>query len=73
MENTFVITEDKKILVQVSDKNCQFGFYLCDGDQAWPGGFGISNEWTAISKDDPKITKEDHDRLDWILEQEIGQ
>ena len=45
---TYVRTNTGRILVQVPDET-EFGFSLCDGEQSWPGGFGIASDWTAIS------------------------
>jgi len=68
MNATYVITNKNQILVQAADDDSQFGFSLHDDDQTWPGGLGIAAEWTAIDRDDPRITPEDHARLDWLLD-----
>ena len=36
----YVKTDTGEWLVKLVDDNAQFGFYLCDDDQSWPGGFG---------------------------------
>lgn len=65
----YVITKDGSVYVQVPTENNQWGFEICDDDQAWAGGIGIGGEWTAISSDDPRITDADRDRLQWILDE----
>lgn len=64
----YVITSDNTVLLQVRDDDSRWGFYLCDDDQSWDGGFGIASQWSIVSDDDPRITPEDHERLDHILE-----
>lgn len=64
----YVITGDGTILVQVPNDN-QWGFMLCDDDQTWDGGFGVASEWEPIANDDPRITDEDRERLQWILDE----
>jgi len=68
-QSGFVITDNGTILVQISDPTASSGFYLADDDQTWDGGFGVAQNWEMISYDDPRITNEDHERLDWLLEE----
>lgn len=67
MDRTFVVTDKGTVLVQVEDAASEFGFYLADDDQTWPGGFGVATRWESVSESDPRITADDHDRLDWLL------
>lgn len=62
----YVVSESGLILLQVPDDN-RWGFYLCDDDQSWDGGFGVSSSWEAIGDDDPRITEDDRERLADIL------
>jgi hypothetical protein len=64
----YVLTDKGDILVQVPEDN-QHGFSLCSDDQTWPGGFGIAQSWEALKDDDPRITADDHENMDWILDQ----
>lgn len=48
---SYVRTDNGTALVQVPDDN-PHGFYLCDDEQSWDGGFGIANGWTLISAAD---------------------
>lgn len=63
----YVVTDTGSILVQHPDEN-QWGFSLCDDEQSWPGGIGVAGEWTAIAPDDPRITDDDRERLQWMLD-----
>lgn len=64
----YVIDNHGNILVQIPDDN-QWGFSLCDGESTQPGGFGFSaKEWTLLSDDDPRITDEVRESLQWILD-----
>lgn len=56
------------ILLQLPDDN-QWGFVLADDDQSWPGGFGIASEWEALEDTDPRITHEDRERLQYLLDE----
>lgn len=56
------------IFVYAPDRESRWGFALYDDDQTFDGGFGCG-EWEFAAPDDPRITAEDHDRLDWVLEQ----
>lgn len=64
----YVITEDGSILLQIPCESSRWGFYLCDEDESWDGGLGVASDWEALKFDDPRITPEDHERLDWCLE-----
>jgi hypothetical protein len=63
----YVITESGLVLLQVPDDS-RWGFHLCDDDQSWDGGFGVASSWEAVRDDDPRITEEDRERLEPILE-----
>jgi hypothetical protein len=59
-------------LVQVSDQDSRWGFYLASDDQTWDGGFGAlpnGAEWEAVSLDE--VPPEVQERLSWILD-EVG-
>lgn len=64
----YVLTDDGLILVQVPDPDSRWGFYLADDDQSWDGGFGIAGKWELLSADDPRISADDHERLDFMLD-----
>lgn len=67
----FVLTNRNEILVQIEDEKSEFGFYLADEEMSYDGGFGSgATTWQVIEKDDPRITDELHERLDWLLEDE---
>jgi len=34
--------------LRLVETDSQFGFYLCDDDQAWDGGFGIAESWEVV-------------------------
>jgi len=64
----FVLHEKAGILLQLPAEN-QHGFILADDDQTWPGGFGLGNaSWECLANDDPRITDEDRERLEWMLD-----
>jgi hypothetical protein len=65
---TWVITDNGTILIQRPANN-QWGFELASDDQTWPGGFGIAQSWEAIPDDDPRITDEDRDTLQWLFDE----
>jgi hypothetical protein len=62
----YVVTEGGTVLLQVPCDN-NWGFVLCDDDQEWPGGFGVASRWEAIADDDPRVTPEIRDRLQFHL------
>jgi hypothetical protein len=66
---SYVLTADGTVLVQVPNPNSRWGFYLADDDQSWDGGLGVASEWERIEDDDPRITEEDRERLEMILEE----
>jgi hypothetical protein len=67
MTRTYVRTESGRILVQLPDDS-QWGFALADEDgQSWPGGFGIATSWETVAPD--HVSKEDRERLGWLLDQ----
>jgi hypothetical protein len=63
-----VLTDTGYVLIQWPDEN-RWGFSLHDDDQTWPGGLGPWSEWEVISRDNPRITGEDRQRIDDILAQ----
>lgn len=65
----YVKLSDGTWLVQVTDPDARWGFYLCDEDQSWDGGFGIADnqEWTIVQ--DTKVPKSVKARLGWIIEE----
>jgi hypothetical protein len=63
----YVKTSDGKILLQIPDPQSRWGFYLADEEQSWDGGLGIATSWEVI--DPSEVSKEDKERLGWILEQ----
>lgn len=65
----YVILENGTILVQIPADN-QWGFSLADEDQAWAGGIGLG-VWRLLADDDPRITDDIRDALQWILD-EVG-
>ena len=66
LHHGYVITEEGLVLVQDPDVSDPHGFYLTDGEQSWSGGFGVT-KWTAIAADDPRVTDQDRDEMDWAL------
>ena len=65
----FVLGSNGKIYAQVPAGN-QWGFDICDDDQAWAGGVGSGlSSWTLLSNDDPRITEDDRERVGWILDE----
>lgn len=63
----YVLTSDGLILLQIPDPDSRWGFYLCDDDQSWDGGFGIASQWELLADDDPRITPDDRERLGCFL------
>ena len=65
----FVLGSNGKIYAQVPSDN-QWGFDICDDDQAWAGGVdsGLAS-WTLIANDDPRITQDDRERVGWIIDE----
>lgn len=68
----YVVTDQGGILVQLPDDN-QWGFVLCDEDQSWPGGFGIASSWERIADDDPRITDQDREDLEWLFQADLSE
>ena len=70
MARNFVIANDGQIMVQINDAKTRWGFYLAReaimGRWSWSG----ATSWDVIPSDDPRITPEDHERLDWLLTNE---
>jgi hypothetical protein len=65
----FVLGSDGDIYAQIPADN-QWGFSICDDDQAWPGGFNSGLEsWTLLANDDPRITEDDRERIGWMLDE----
>ena len=65
----FVLGSDGEIYLQIPADN-QWGFSICDDDQAWPGGFNSGLEsWTLLANDDPRITEDDRERIGWMLDE----
>jgi hypothetical protein len=65
----FVLGSDGRIYVQVPADN-QWGFAICDDDQAWPGGFDSGLEsWTLLPNEDSRITEDDRERIGWMLDE----
>lgn len=62
----YVITKDCRYFLQIPDPTSRWGFYLCDDDQSWDGGFGAASEWTAVKASE--VPSEIRERLEWILE-----
>lgn len=65
----YVITESGMILLSLPENHWynKHGYELCDDDQSWPGGIGIAS-WEPIGDNDPRITPEIRERLQWILD-----
>lgn len=58
------------IYVQLPNES-QWGFCLADDDSTWDGGFGLlenGGKWELMDDNDPRITPEVRDRLEWLLE-----
>ena len=63
----YVRTDTGEWLVQIVDDDDRFGFYLCDDDQSWPGGFGAPGKsWQLVNEDD--VREKIREQLRWILE-----
>ncbi|MGE4195973.1 MAG: hypothetical protein AB7G11_02470 [Phycisphaerales bacterium] len=65
----YILTESGDIYVQVPNPESRWGFYLADDDQSWDGGIGLASSWELLDEDDPRITDDDRERLEWILEE----
>lgn len=66
----YVITLGNYVLVRGPYKTASWAPYswaLYDDDQTWPEGHGHA-DWEAVADDDPRISAEDHARLDWLLD-----
>ena len=65
----YVNTNSGDIYVQIPDDN-RWGFAICDDDMSWSyhNTSGMPGEWTAIEDDDPRITDERREQLQWILD-----
>ncbi len=57
----YVKTEDGRYLAQIDADN-QWGFSLCDDDQAYPGGFNSgAHTWQVVKRSD--VPQADQERL----------
>ncbi len=63
----YVKTDSDDYLVYIKDQeDSRWGFYLCDDDQSWDGGFGIAELWVVVDKSEvPNCYRE---RLSWLFE-----
>jgi hypothetical protein len=65
----FVLGSDGDIYAQIPADN-QWGFSICDDDQAWAGGVGSGLEsWTLLPNEDSRITEDDRERIGWMLDE----
>ena len=61
----FVKNENDQVFLQLPADN-RWGFTIYSDDQSWQGGFGAGSIFTALKDDDPLITPEIRESLDWI-------
>lgn len=62
----YVIADTGAVYVQLPADN-QWGFVLASDDQAFsPAPAGVRS-WRAVPADDPEISLEDRERLEWLL------
>ena len=65
----YVVADNGNVYVQVPDDS-QWGFSVASDDQSWPGGIGLGvSNWELVADDDPRVTDEDRERLQWILDE----
>lgn len=65
----YVVTNLGTIMVQ-TPADSRWGFELSDGDRSYTDTAtteGVTS-WDAITDDDPRITDEDRERLQWIID-----
>jgi len=72
----YVLTDEGDILLRVNDETAESGFSLTDGTYAseaadslahtWPNGDIISEGWICLDHNDPRITKEHHEKMDHL-------
>jgi hypothetical protein len=55
--------------VQVLDQDSRWGFYLCDEDASWDGGFGIADNQQFEIVPENKVPLSVRERLGWIMEE----
>jgi hypothetical protein len=65
----YVLTDDGSILAQIPDESNRWGFYLADDDQTWDGGIGVASSWEPLADDDARITDDDRERLQWVIDE----
>lgn len=63
----YVITPEGDVYLQLPADNAPRGFVIADEDQAWD--IPPFKSWEAIAEDDPRITEDDRERLQWILDE----
>jgi hypothetical protein len=63
----YVIDKNDNIFVQIPSDN-QFGFSIASDDQTWEGGIGLG-EWMLLENDDPRITEDVKESLQWIIDE----
>jgi hypothetical protein len=66
----YVVDKNNNVFVQIPSDN-QWGFAIASDDQTWDGGIGIG-EWTLIADDDPRITDDIRESLQWILDEVVS-
>lgn len=61
-------TDTDKILIQVTDPEVPFGFYLTDGDQSWVGadGSGVKN-WIVI--EECQVPIDIQEDMGWVFDE----
>jgi hypothetical protein len=63
----YVIASTGSVLVIVPARNSH-GFLIRDDVRSWPGGVGLTS-WRSINADDPALTQEIREQLEWIIDQ----
>jgi len=63
----WVIGEDDKVYVMTPEDN-PWGFEISDGENTWVGGFELGS-WERIEEDDPRITQEHRDAMEWLFDE----
>lgn len=61
----FVKTDRGQYFVFVPDEEARSGFYLCDDDQNWDGGFGVAQSWQRVKASE--VPRKVRNQLGWIL------
>lgn len=64
----FAIAENGRVFAMIPDGETVEGFWLYDLDDSFCCGQGLGCGFEPVAADDPRITAEDRDNLQWMID-----